>query len=55
MNNISERSQNKSRINRPKTKSNGWGVVEGSRILRERNVCKIPMEGFRLVEVEKSL
>ena len=25
----------------PKLKSNGWGVVEGSKILRERNVCKI--------------
>jgi len=25
----------------PKLKSAGWGVVEGSRILRERNVCKI--------------
>lgn len=25
----------------PKLKSCGWGVVEGSRILRERNVCKI--------------
>ena len=25
----------------PKLQSCGWGVVEGSRILRERNVCKI--------------
>ncbi len=25
----------------PKLQSSGWGVVEGSRILRERNVCKI--------------
>jgi len=25
----------------PKLKSAGWGVVEGSRILRERNVCRI--------------
>ena len=25
----------------PKLKANGWGVVEGSKILRERNVCKI--------------
>ncbi len=25
----------------PKLKSNGWGVTEGSKILRERNVCKI--------------
>lgn len=25
----------------PKLKSCGWGMVEGSRILRERNVCKI--------------
>ena len=25
----------------PKLKANGWGVVEGSRILRERDVCKI--------------
>jgi type I restriction enzyme, R subunit len=25
----------------PKLKSCGWGVLEGSRILRERNVCKI--------------
>jgi len=25
----------------PKLKSCGWGVIEGSRILRERNVCKI--------------
>ena len=25
----------------PKLKSCGWGVVDGSRILRERNVCKI--------------
>ena len=25
----------------PKLKACGWGVVEGSRILRERNVCKI--------------
>jgi type I restriction enzyme R subunit len=25
----------------PKLLANGWGVVEGSRILRERNVCKI--------------
>ncbi len=25
----------------PKLKSNGWGVAEGSKILRERNVCKI--------------
>jgi len=25
----------------PKLKTNGWGVVEGSKILRERNVCKI--------------
>jgi len=25
----------------PKLKSCGWGVVEGSKILRERNVCKI--------------
>lgn len=25
----------------PKLKANGWGVIEGSRILRERNVCKI--------------
>jgi type I restriction enzyme R subunit len=25
----------------PKLKSCGWGVVENSRILRERNVCKI--------------
>ncbi len=25
----------------PKLKSSGWGMVEGSRILRERNVCKI--------------
>lgn len=25
----------------PNLKANGWGVVEGSKILRERNVCKI--------------
>jgi hypothetical protein len=25
----------------PKLRANGWGVVEGSKILRERNVCKI--------------
>ncbi|MCK4982337.1 MAG: DEAD/DEAH box helicase family protein [Victivallaceae bacterium] len=25
----------------PKLKACGWGVIEGSRILRERNVCKI--------------
>ncbi|MEA3446487.1 MAG: DEAD/DEAH box helicase family protein, partial [Bacteroidota bacterium] len=25
----------------PKLKANSWGVVEGSKILRERNVCKI--------------
>lgn len=25
----------------PKLKANGWGVVENSKILRERNVCKI--------------
>jgi len=25
----------------PKLEACGWGVVEGSRILRERNVCKI--------------
>ena len=25
----------------PKLKANGWGIVEGSKILRERNVCKI--------------
>ncbi len=25
----------------PKLQANGWGVVEGSKILRERNVCKI--------------
>lgn len=25
----------------PKLKVNGWDVVERSRILRERNVCKI--------------
>jgi superfamily II DNA or RNA helicase/predicted GIY-YIG superfamily endonuclease len=25
----------------PKLKAGGWGVVEGSKILRERNVCKI--------------
>ena len=25
----------------PKLKSNGWGVIEDSRVLRERNVCKI--------------
>ncbi len=25
----------------PKLKQSGWGVVEGSRVLRERNVCKI--------------
>ncbi len=25
----------------PKLKSCGWGVIEGSKILRERNVCKI--------------
>ena len=25
----------------PKLKACGWGVVEGSKILRERNVCKI--------------
>ncbi|MBT7395111.1 MAG: DEAD/DEAH box helicase family protein, partial [Prolixibacteraceae bacterium] len=25
----------------PKLKTNGWGIIEGSRILRERNVCKI--------------
>ena len=25
----------------PKLKATGWGVVEGSKILRERNVCKI--------------
>ncbi len=25
----------------PKLKANGWGVLEGSNILRERNVCKI--------------
>jgi type I restriction enzyme R subunit len=25
----------------PKLKANGWGVIEGSKILRERNVCKI--------------
>ena len=25
----------------PKLKAAGWGVVEGSRILRERNVCRI--------------
>ncbi|MCK5154534.1 MAG: DEAD/DEAH box helicase family protein, partial [Spirochaetales bacterium] len=25
----------------PKLKSAGWGVVEGSRVLRERNVCRI--------------
>ena len=25
----------------PKLKANGWGVVEGSKILRERDVCKI--------------
>ncbi len=25
----------------PKLKANGWGVVEGSKVLRERNVCKI--------------
>ncbi|MDX8378344.1 MAG: DEAD/DEAH box helicase family protein [Mariprofundales bacterium] len=25
----------------PKLKSSGWGVIEGSRILSERNVCKI--------------
>lgn len=25
----------------PKLKENGWGVIEGSRILRERNVCRI--------------
>jgi len=25
----------------PKLKADGWGVVEGSKILRERNVCKI--------------
>ncbi len=25
----------------PKLKANGWSVVEGSKILRERNVCKI--------------
>ncbi|NLU37350.1 MAG: DEAD/DEAH box helicase family protein [Bacteroidales bacterium] len=25
----------------PKLKANGWGVTEGSKILRERNVCKI--------------
>ncbi|MGF7140756.1 EcoAI/FtnUII family type I restriction enzme subunit R [Roseimarinus sediminis] len=25
----------------PKLKANGWGIVDGSRILRERNVCKI--------------
>ncbi|MDA3799913.1 MAG: DEAD/DEAH box helicase family protein [Kiritimatiellae bacterium] len=27
----------------PKLKACGWGVVEGSKILRERNVCKITM------------
>ena len=25
----------------PKLRANGWGVVEDSKILRERNVCKI--------------
>lgn len=25
----------------PKLKANGWSVVEGSKILRERNICKI--------------
>ena len=25
----------------PKLKSCGWGVIKGSRILRERDVCKI--------------
>jgi len=25
----------------PKLKANGWGVVEASKILRERDVCKI--------------
>ena len=25
----------------PKLKANGWGIVDGSKILRERNVCKI--------------
>ena len=25
----------------PKLKAAGWGVIEGSKILRERNVCKI--------------
>lgn len=25
----------------PKLKACGWGVVEGSKILRERDVCKI--------------
>ncbi|MCD4789600.1 MAG: DEAD/DEAH box helicase family protein [Bacteroidales bacterium] len=25
----------------PKLKANSWGVIEGSKILRERNVCKI--------------
>ncbi len=25
----------------PKLKQNGWGIVENSKILRERNVCKI--------------
>jgi len=25
----------------PKLKASGWGIIEGSKILRERNVCKI--------------
>jgi len=25
----------------PKLKANGWGILEGSKIIRERNVCKI--------------
>ncbi len=25
----------------PKLKANGWGIIEGSKVLRERNVCKI--------------
>ena len=28
----------------PKLKANGWGIVDGSKILRERNVCKITAE-----------
>ncbi len=40
-NKIMNEAETRAELIDPKLKSNGWGVLEGSKILRERNVCKI--------------